>query len=134
VAPSPRIDIPCVADDLCAEIAPLLPPLVPQPKGGRPFADDRAELCAILFVRWTGAPWRAIPRGPGSASPATAWRRLRDWQAAGVWDTVHRGVRDRMGTADAVAWERVCVDSASIPAKRGELASAPTRPIAPNQG
>jgi transposase len=128
------MDIPRIPDDLRAELEPLLPPLVPHPKGGRPFADDRAALCAILFVRWTGAPWRAIPQGPGSVSPATAWRRLRDWEAAGVWDAVHRGLLDRMGTADAVAWERVCVDSASIPAKRGALASVPTRPIAPNQG
>jgi transposase len=120
------MDIPRIADDLWAEIAPLLPALAPQPKGGRPFADDRAALCAILFVRWTGAPWRAIPRGPGSVSPATAWRRLRDWQAAGVWDAVLRALLDRAGAADAIGWNRVCVDSASIPAKKGALASAPT--------
>ena len=126
------MDIPRIVDDLWAEIAPLLPPPAPHPKGGRPFVDDRATLCAILFVLWTGAPWRAIPRGPGSVSPTTAWRRLRDWQAAGVWDAVLRALLDRAGSANAIGWDRVCVDSASIPAKKGAPASGPTPPTAPN--
>ncbi len=30
----------------------------------------------------------------------TCWRRLRDWQAAGVWDALHRTLLDRLGEAD----------------------------------
>ena len=124
------LDIPRLADDLWEIVAPILPPRPARPKGGRPFADDRAALCGILFVLWTGAPWAAVPRGPGTASPATCWRRLRDWQAAGTWDRLHRALLDRLGAADRIAWERACLDSASVPAKRGATAPAATRPTA----
>ena len=124
------VDIPRLADALWEVVGPLLPPRKAQPKGGWPFADDRAALCGILFVLWTGAPWSAVPRGPGSASPATCWRRLRDWEAAGVWEAAHRALLDRLGAADRIAWERACLDSASVPAKRGAAASAATPPTA----
>jgi transposase len=128
------MDIPRLADELWAEIAPLLPPRPPQPRGGRPWTDDRAALCGILFVLWTGAPWKAIPRGPGGPSPVTCWRRLRDWQTAGVWDRVLHRLLDRLGSADRIAWERACIDSASIPAKRGAPASAAPPPTAASRG
>jgi transposase len=32
----------------------------------------------------TGLPWRLVPQEMG-CSGVTAWRRLLDWQAAGVW-------------------------------------------------
>jgi transposase len=126
------MDIPRLADELWAVVGPLLPPRRPQPRGGRPFADDRAALCGILFVLWTGAPWSAVPRGAGTASPATCWRRLRDWQAAGVWDAAHRALLDRLGAADRIAWERACLDSASVPAKGGATALGATRRTAAN--
>ncbi|CAA9550221.1 MAG: hypothetical protein AVDCRST_MAG19-688 [uncultured Thermomicrobiales bacterium] len=124
------MDIPRLADGLWAVVAPLLPPRRPQSKGGRPWADDRAALCGILFVLWTGAPWSAVPRGPGAASPATCWRRLRDWQAAGVWEAAHRALLDALGSADRIAWERACLDSASVPAKGGATGPGATRPTA----
>jgi transposase len=124
------MDIPRLAGALWEVVAPILPPRPARPKGGRPFADDRAALCGILFVLWTGAPWAAVPRGPGTASPATCWRRLRDWQATGTWDRLHRALLDRLGAADRIAWERACLDSASVPAKRGATAPAATRPTA----
>jgi hypothetical protein len=63
------MDIPRLADGLWQTVAPLLPPRPPRPKGGRPPADDRAALCGILFVLWTGAPWAAVPRGPRLGQP-----------------------------------------------------------------
>jgi len=128
------MDSPRLADDLWEIVAPILPPRPARPKGGRPFADDRTALCGILFVLWTGAPWAAVPRGPGTASPATCWRRLRDWQAAGVWDAAHRELLNRLGSADRIGWERACLDSASVPAKGGAPAPAPTRPTAASPG
>jgi transposase len=128
------MDIPRLADGLWEVVGPLLPPRRPQPEGGRPFVDDRSALCGILFVLWTGAPWSAVPRGPGSASPATCWRRLRDWQQAGVWDAAHRALLDRLGSADAIARERACLGSASVPAKRGAPGPAATRPTGASRG
>ena len=65
------MDIPRLADGLWAVVAPLLPTRDPQPKGGRPWADDRAALCGILFVLWTGAPAKDGPPG----ATRQAWSR-----------------------------------------------------------
>jgi transposase len=73
-----------VSDDLWAAVAPLLPPERPKPKGGRPRIPDRAALTGILFVLRTGTPWEHLPAEMDFGSGMTCWRRLRDWQAAGV--------------------------------------------------
>ena len=124
---------PLVSDELWALVAPLLPPEPPKSKGGRPRLPDRACLTGILFVLKTGIPWEYLPVEMGCGSGVTCWRRLRDWQAAGVWDRLHRLLLDRLGEADRIDWSRACVDSASVPAKRGAMASARTPPIAASQ-
>ena len=110
-------------------VEPLLPPEAPKPKGGRPRIDDRACLTGILFVLRTGIPWEMLPQEMGCGSGMTCWRRLRDWQAAGVWDRLHRTLLDRLGKADKLDWSRASLDSASIPAKRGVRRPARTRRI-----
>ena len=121
---------PLVSDELWALVAPLLPAEPPKPKGGRPRVPDRACLTGIIFVLKTGIQWELLPQEMGGGSGMTCWRRLRDWQAAGVWDALHRELLDRLGEADQIDWSRVSLDSASIPAKRGVTASGPTRRIA----
>src|ERR687893_2719178 len=108
-----------VTDELWAIVDPLLPPEPPKPKGGRPRIDDRAVLTGILFVLRSGIPWEMIPQEMGCGSGMTCWRRLRDWQQAGVWDRLHRALLDHLGKANAIDWSRACVDSASVAAKRG---------------
>ena len=124
---------PLVSDDLWAIVAPLLPPEPPKPKGGRPRVPDRACLTGIIFVLKSGIPWEMLPQELGCGSGMTCWRRLRDWQEAGVWDALHRTLLDRLGEADRIDWSRASLDSASIPAKRGAQPSAPTRRIAANR-
>ena len=118
---------PLVSDDLWAVVAPLLPPEPPKPKGGRPRVPDRAALTGIVFVLESGIPWEMLPQELGGGSGMTCWRRLRDWQAAGVWDRVHRGLLDRLGGAGRLDWSRASLDAASVPAKRGAHAPAPAR-------
>jgi len=110
---------PLVPDDLWAIVEPLLPLEPPKPKGGRPRVPDRAVLTGIIFVLKSGIPWEMLPRELGCGSGMTCWRRLRDWQAAGVWDRLHRHLLDRLGDADQIDWSRAALDSASISAKRG---------------
>jgi transposase len=124
---------PLVSDELWAIVAPLLPPDPPKPKGGRPRVPDRACLTGILFVLKTGIPWEYLPQEMGCGSGVTCWRRLRDWQDAGVWDRLHRTLLDRLGDAGRIDWERASLDSASIPAKRGARRSVPIPPIAASQ-
>jgi len=124
---------PLVTDELWAKIQPLLPPAKPHPKGGRPPVPDRACLCGILFVLKTAIPWEDLPQEMGCGCGMTCWRRLRDWQAAGVWARLHRVLLERLHGADKLDWRRASLDSASVPAKRGERRPARTRRIAARQ-
>jgi hypothetical protein len=55
----------------------------------------------------------------GCGSGMTCWRRLRDWNRAGVWERLHGKLLQRLADAEKIDWSRACLDSASIPAKRG---------------
>jgi len=116
---------PLVKDELWKLIEPLLPPEPPKPKGGRPRVSDRAALTGILFVLRSGIPWEMLPREMGCGSGMTCWRRLHDWQAAGVWEKLHQVLLDRLREADRLDWSRAVVDSASVRAVLGGRKRAP---------
>ena len=118
---------PLVSDDLWTVVAPLIPARRCQSKAGRPLVDDRVALTGILFVPRTGIPWEMLPRELGCGSGMTCWRRLRDWQEAGVWNALHHALLDRLGRADRIDWSRAALDSASLPAKKGVLSARITR-------
>jgi transposase len=71
---------PLVTHELWAVVAPLLPRRRLQPKGGRPWEDDRATLNGILYVLRGGIPWRMLPTELGYGSAVTCWRRLLEWR------------------------------------------------------
>src|SRR5947199_7121178 len=129
-----------VSDGLWAAVVPLLPTARPKKKPGRPRVPDRAALTGIVFVLKTGIPWEYLPQELGCGSGMTCWRRLRDWQAAGVWQRLHAVLLDRLGQAGKIDWSRASTDSATVPAKGvkggrpGRCTSAPIPPTAPNQG
>ncbi len=120
---------PLVSDALWAIVEPLLPPERPKPKGGRPPLPNRAALTGILFVLRSGIPWEMLPQEMGCGSGMTCWRRLRNWHEAGVWQRLHHELLNRLGDADRIDWSRACLDSASVPAKRGAPRRARTRRI-----
>jgi transposase len=124
---------PLVSDELWALVAPLLPPEPPKPKGGRPRVSDRACLTGIIFVLKSGIPWEMLPQELGCGSGMTCWRRLRDWQDAGVWDSLHQALLDRLGGADRLDWSRASLDTASVPAKRGANSPGRIRRIGENR-
>jgi transposase len=124
---------PLVSDELWALVVPLLPSEPPKPKGGRPRVSDRAALIGIIFVLKSGIPWELLPPELGCGSGVTCWRRLRDWQEAGVWDRLHRELLDRLGDADQIDWSRASLDSASMAAKRGASSPARIQRIAANR-
>jgi transposase len=108
-----------VTDELWAVIEPLLPEEPPKPKGGRPRVDDRAALTGILFVLKSGIPWEMLPQEMGCGSGMTCWRRLQEWNEAGVWEKLHHELLDRLGKAEEIDWHRASLDSASVPAPGG---------------
>jgi len=116
---------PILTDDLWAAIEPLLPVHVPSPKGGHPRVSDRAALTGILFVLQTGIGWEHLPKELGCGCGMTCWRRLRDWQKAGVWKRLHAVRSDRMGTRQHRLGQR------SFPPSAG-ITPAPTPPTGAN--
>ncbi len=104
---------------LWTTLKPLLPPEPPKPEGGRPRVSDKKALRGILFILETGTPWEKLPKELGFGSGMTCWRRLREWQDAGVWETRHRRLLQALHAADELDWECSSVDSAAAPAPRG---------------
>src|SRR3569832_951554 len=116
---------PLVSDELWSVIEPLLPKHKPSPKGGRPRIDDRCALTGILFVLKRGIPWEMLPQVMGCGSGLSCWRRLQEWQAAGVWDRLHHELVNRLRAADVIDWSRATVDSSSVRAVGGGEKTGP---------
>lgn len=86
-----------VSDELWAVIEPLLPKHERRFRyPGRKRIDDRKTLQGVLFVLYTGIQWEYLPQELGLGSGPTCWRRLTEWQEAGVWEDLQRVLLDRL--------------------------------------
>jgi transposase len=96
-------------DRMWDRIQPLLSPKPLHPKGGRPFADDKACFAGIVYVlrnrsRWNNMP-RCFPFG------VTCWRRFRDWTNAGVWTAVWAVVVEEFDAAGILDTTELFLDA-----------------------
>src|SRR4029453_12580256 len=80
---------------------------------GRASLIDRC-LTGIRFVLRSGIPWQMLPHELGCGSGMTCWRRMRDWQLAGVWDLVHFAMLEWLARHDQIDWSRAVLDSCSV--------------------
>jgi transposase len=87
---------------------------------------------AVFFVLRTGLPWQMLPQELGCGSGMTCWRRLRDWQLAGVWDLINFALLDWLARDDLIDWSRAVVDSCSIRAVCGGDQTVQIPPIGPS--
>ena len=78
-----------------------------------------ACLTGILFVLRSGIPWEMLPQELGCGSGMTCWRRLRDWQEAGIWQLIHFSLLDWLARYRKIDWSRAVVDGSSIRAVFG---------------
>ena len=116
-----------VSAALWEKLEPLLPEAPPRSaQGGRPRVDDRRALNGILFVLRTGIGWEHLPQELGYGSGMTCWRRLRDWNAAGVWDKLHQAMLVRLREHDQIDWSRASIDGSSVPSPREARKRDPT--------
>jgi transposase len=126
---------PILDDNLWLLIEPLLPP--PKPRRtrfpGRKPLSNRQVLTGILFVLRTGIPWEYLPQEMGCGSGMTCWRRLRDWQQAGVWEKLHHLLLEKLRAQDRLDWSRAVVDSASVRAVGAGKKQDPTPQTGVNQ-
>lgn len=111
---------PLVSDELWAIVEPLLPKVERRYRfPGRKRIDDRSVLTGILFVLQTGIPWEYLPQEMGCGSGMTCWRRLKEWQDAGVWQRLHEILLARLHAAGRIDWSRAVVDSSHVRAVGG---------------
>ncbi|MFI2078114.1 IS5 family transposase [Streptomyces triculaminicus] len=115
-----------VSDELWERIEPLLPCKERRFRHpGRRRLPDRQVLCGILYVLHTGIQWEYLPQELGFGSGMTCWRRLRDWNEAGVLQRLHEVLLAELNPALKLDWSRAVVDSPGQGAKRG-LATGPS--------
>jgi transposase len=81
---------------------------------GRKRLDDRRAMNGILFVLHTGIAWRHLPQELGYGSGVTCWRRLREWQHAGVWERLHRGLLAELDRVGEIDWSTAIIDSSHV--------------------
>ena len=94
---------------------------------GRRRLADRLVLQGILFVLHTGIGWEHLPQELGFGCGMTAWRRLRSWQEAGVWQRLHELLLAELHAAGEIEWSRAIADSSHVPAKKGARKRVPAR-------
>jgi transposase len=109
-----------VSDRLWSEVESLIPVVERRFRyPGRKRVSDRACLEGILYVLRFGIPWRALPRLEGLPSGQTCWRRLDEWEQAGVWPRLMARLQQLLVEVDGLDWSRAIVDASLVDAKRG---------------
>jgi transposase len=108
-----------VRDELWEVVEPLLPVVKPA-KTGRPRVSDRAAFTAIMYVLFTGVPWKLVPTELG-VSGSTAHERFSDWAKAGVFERLHAELLRRLNRAGRIDWTTGVIDGSYIRALQGGL-------------
>jgi len=74
-----------LSEESWSKIKELLPP-ERSGKKGRPAKDNRLIINAILWILYTGSPWRDLPEefGPWKS----VHTRFRRWSEQGIWEKV----------------------------------------------
>lgn len=111
-----------LTDRLWERVRPLLPPPPAHPRGGRPFADDRACFGGTVYVLRNGPRSRQMPAE--FPSGVTCRRRHRGWTEAGVWDGVWKLVLREPADAGRLKVDELVLDGTFVEAKRGASGSA----------
>ena len=100
----------------------MIKPLIPERRKGRgrPRANDRATINAILFVLTTGCRWDDLKKRYYRIWYTTAWRRLKRWEEQDVWKRIMDALVARGYSLGIVDMQSVSIDSSTVPAKKGE--------------
>jgi transposase len=103
-----------------------LPPDRPVgPQGGRPPIPNRVVVRVIWYVLVTGCRWEDVPPEMG-CSGRTAHRRLRLWEALGVWDRLHADLLRLLKQASRLDPDTVIVDDVLVRAFGGGERTGPS--------
>ena len=100
-----------LTDEQWSKSEPLIPKRKPSKKSGR----KRVE--GVLWVLRSGARWKDLPAQ--YPSPATCWRRLQEWEGAGVWLNFWLKFLGELDDEGILSWDETFNDGTFSPAKKG---------------
>jgi transposase len=100
-----------ISDESWESVERLIPssPCPSRGRTGRPRTSDRDVLEGIVLVLSSGIGWARLPAVLGYGSGWTCWRRMREWQAAGVFDEIHGALLGQMGHRRVQRWSSECL-------------------------
>jgi transposase len=111
-----------LTDEQWSVVEPLIPkPKVRKDRKGRPRVEARSVLDGMLWVLWTGAPWKALP----SEYPPyqTVHRRMQEWVEARVFWKVLKALAEDLRDRGKIDLTEAFIDGTHAGAKRGALSS-----------
>jgi hypothetical protein len=63
--------------------------------------------------------WEDVRRAYGS--PATCWRRFRNWAAEGTWERIWRALLSQLNAQGKFEWAQAVPDGSFVPAKNRKV-------------
>jgi len=111
-----------LTDEQWSVVQPLIPkPNVRKDRKGRPRVDARSVLDGMLWILWTGAPWKALP----SEYPPyqTCHRRMQEWVADRVFWRILKALAADLRDRGKIDLTEAFIDGTHAGAKRGALSS-----------
>lgn len=115
-----------VPEEFLEQLKSLLPAERPVgPQGGRPAIRHENVVKVIWFVLVTGCRWADVPLEMG-CSGRTAHRRLRHWEAMGIWDRLHLQLLTLLRKAGVLDLHTAIIDSVLVRAFGGGEGTGPS--------
>src|SRR6266511_3610638 len=90
---------------------------LPLPRSEANRRPERAD--GDLVCLSDGDPLGVPAEGDGLRLGMTCWRRLHEWQPAGVWQRLHELLLAKLNEADRIDWSRAAIDSSYVRAFAG---------------
>jgi transposase len=111
-----------LTDEQWSVVEPLIP--IPKPRKdrkGRPRVAARGVLNGVLWILWTGAPWKALP----SEYPPyqTVHRRMQEWVTNRVFWKILTALAEDLRDRGKIDLTETFIDGTHAGAKRGALSS-----------
>ncbi len=111
-----------LTDEQWSVVQPLIPkPKIRKDRKGRPRVEARSVLDGMLWILWTGAPWKALP----SEYPPyqTCHRRMQEWVAERVFWKMLKALAEDLRQRGKIDLTEAFIDGTHAGAKRGALSS-----------
>jgi putative transposase len=116
-----------ICDALWERIQPILQEFWAKKKTGRPSADWRTILNAIIFRMRTGCQWDQLPKCYGAKSTVHRW--FQRWNQEGIMAQIWATLVAECEELGGVSWDWQAADGALAKARFGGIKSAPTPQI-----